>query len=160
MNRRNLVSFASAALLGFALFVGNTNAQASADIDAVKAAHLSFLAALSARDAKAMEAVWADKPYVVNIGPRSKAVTVGYSDAVSNYWPRTFKRFSALNVTAPTIAQVHINGKSAWVVGTERVVGTTKSGKPVKFNLFVTNIFEKDGDRWLLVSHHAQRIPQ
>lgn len=160
MNRRNLLSIAAAAIAGLALFVGNTSAELPADIAAVKAAHLDFLAALSARDAKAMEAVWANKPYVVNIGPRSKVAAVGFADAVSNYWPRTFASFSQIKVTAPSIAQVRSDGKIAWVVGTEAVAGTTKSGKSVKSKLFVTNIFEKDGGRWLLVSHHAHRIPQ
>lgn len=160
MNRRNLLGIAAACIAGLALFVGNTNAEKSADIAAVKAAHLGFLAAISARDAKAMEAVWANKPYVINIGPRSKAAAVGFADAVANYWPRTFARLTEIKVTAPSIAQIRSDGKLATVVGTEAVVGTRKNGKSVNSKLFVTNIFEKDGGRWLLISHHAHRIPQ
>lgn len=160
MNRRSLLSIAIAAVVGIALFGGNTSAQQSDDVAAIKAAHAGFLAALSARDAKAMQAVWANKPDVVNIGPRSKTAAVGYADAVSNYWPRTFARFSELKATAGSTAQVRSDGKLAWLVGTERVTGTTKSGKAVKFELFVTNLFEKIGGRWLLVSHHAHRIPR
>ncbi|MFB9264900.1 hypothetical protein ACFFWD_17315 [Bradyrhizobium erythrophlei] len=33
-------------------------------------------------------------------------------------------------------------------------------GEPLKFDTFVTNIFEKDQDRWLMISHHAQAIPK
>jgi ketosteroid isomerase-like protein len=160
MNRRHLISIGAATITGFGLFAGATIAQPSADIGAVKAAHLGFLAAVSARDSKAIEAVWANKPYVVNIGPRSKTASVGFVDAVSSYWPRTFSRFSAIKVTAPSVAQIRTDGKLGWVVGKEAIVGTTTSGKSVKFEVFVTNLFEKEDGRWLLVSHHAQRIPK
>jgi ketosteroid isomerase-like protein len=160
MNKRSLLSIVAVLVAGLILITGNANAQQLAEIDAVKAAHASFLTALSSRDAKAMEDVWAKKPYVVNIGPRSKAPAVGYADAVADYWPRTFKRFSEINVRALSITQIRTDGKLASVVGMEGVVGKTKSGKTVDSKLFVTNIFEKDGNRWLLVSHHAQRIPK
>ncbi len=39
-----------------------SNAQSASDIDAIKAAHESFYTALSARDPKAMGAVWANSP--------------------------------------------------------------------------------------------------
>ena len=52
----------------------------------MKAANQSFYTALSVRDLKAMQAVWANKPYVVNIGPRSKTAAVGYDEAVTKYW--------------------------------------------------------------------------
>ena len=51
-----------------------------------------LLKALSARDAKAMEAVWANKPYVINIGPRDTNIAVGFADAVSRYWPQSVRR--------------------------------------------------------------------
>ena len=48
--------------------------------------------------------------------------------------------------------QVQTNGKVAWVVGTENAVGKNKAGEPFAFDTFVTNVFEKEGDRWLMVS--------
>ncbi len=137
-----------------------TNAQSASDIDAIKAAHESFYTALSARDAKAMGAVWANKPYVVNIGPSSKTIAVGYADAVSKYWVRAFDRFSKASVSPTSIAQVQTSGNLAWVVGTEHADLELKSGGQRTIDLFVTNIFEKIGDRWLMISHHAQVIPK
>ncbi len=160
MKRRNLFHIVAASVIGFVLTAGTANAEQSTDNDAVKAAHASFLTALSSKDANAMEAVWAKKPYVVNIGPRSKSPAVGYANAVANYWPQTFGRFSEISVTALSIAQIRIDGRLATVVGTEGVVGKTTKGKSIKSRLFVTNIFEKEGNQWLLVSHHAQRIPK
>ncbi len=159
MNRRIL--FAGAALALAALFaLGRTaDAQQTSDLDAIKAANAAFYIALSARDVKAMEAVWANKPYVVNFGPRNKAPAIGYADAVTKYWPNTFDVFSQITASSTTIAQIQSDGKLGWVVGTETASLQPKAGgDPLKFEAFATNLFEKDGDRWLMISHHAQAI--
>ena len=158
MLRRNLFTALAITAAGLSSFAGSASAQQSSDIEAVKAANAAFYAALSARDAKKMEGLWANKPYVVNMGPRTKTFAVGYEDAVVKWWPAGFEVFLELNVSM-TPAQVQANGNVGWVVGNESATAVTKSG-PVKFQTFVTNIFEKDGDRWLMVSHHAQPIPQ
>jgi len=136
-----------------------SSVHSQSDVDAIKAAHQSFYTALSALDPKAMSAVWANRPYVVNIGPRSKTILVGYEDAVSNYWANTLERFSKASVSPTSIAQVRTNGNIAWVIGTEHAELETKSGGKIAFDLFVTNIFEKIDGRWRMISHHAQRIP-
>jgi ketosteroid isomerase-like protein len=161
MLRRNLlatVATLAATAAGLMVFAVSASAQSAADVDAVRAANAAFYTALSARDVKKMEAVWANKPYVVNMGPRMKTFAVGHDEAVAKWWPAAFEFFQELNVTM-TPSQVQANGKVAWVVGNESATGVTKNG-PVKFTTFVTNIFEKEGDRWLMVSHHAQPIPQ
>ena len=56
--------------------------------------------------------------------------------------------------------QIQTDGKLAWVVVTEKALGKTKAGEPVAFEAFATNIFEKDGNRWLMVSHHAGIQPK
>ncbi|MFM9943448.1 MAG: nuclear transport factor 2 family protein [Hyphomicrobiaceae bacterium] len=160
MRRRTLLISTATAAAGLALMVGSAIAQQPADIDAVKAANAAFYAALSGRDAKAMEALWANKPYVVNIGPASKSIAVGFEDAVAKYWSNAFTNvFSELNVTMTT-TQIQTDGKLAWVVGTEAAKVKTKAGEAREFTTFATNIFEKDGNRWLMVSHHAGIIPK
>jgi ketosteroid isomerase-like protein len=145
---------------GLALVSTMAAAQQPPDLDAVKAANQAFYTALSARDLKAMENLWANKPYVVNIGPRSKSIVVGYADAVTKYWPVTFDQFSQISVST-SVAQVHSDGKTAWVIGTETASLQPKSGgDPLAFETFVTNSFEKQGKRWLMTSHHAQQIPK
>jgi ketosteroid isomerase-like protein len=130
-----------------------------ADTDAIKAADQAFYKALTGRDLVAMKAVWAQTPYVINIGPRSKAMNVGY-DATVKYWEGAFDFFSELNVSK-TEARVQNDGKTAWVVGIENATLQPKSGgDPLKFDTFVTHVFEKQGDRWLLVLHHAQMVPK
>jgi ketosteroid isomerase-like protein len=130
------------------------------DLDAVKAANQAFYKALSSRDLEAMEGLWANKPYVVNLGPRSKSIAVGYSDAVTNYWPATFDTFSQISASA-SVSQLQSDGKIAWVIGTEKASLQPKSGgDAIVFETFVTNTFEKQGKRWLMTSHHAQPIPK
>ena len=159
MRRRALLT--GSATAGLALMTGLAVAQQPVDVDAIKAANAAFYAALSARDAKAMEGLWANKPYVVNIGPRSKTIAVGYEDAVSKYWVNAFTNvFSELTASMTSMAQIQTDGKLAWVVGTEKASGKTKAGEPIAFEAFATNIFEKDGNRWLMVSHHAGIQPK
>lgn len=149
-------------LLGLSLLlagVAPSSSQSQSDVDAIKAAHQSFYTALSALDSEAMSAVWANRHYVVNIGPRSKTILVGYEDAVSKYWANTLDRFSKASVSPTSIAQVRNNGNIAWVIGTEHAELEMKSGAKRAFDLFVTNIFEKIDGRWQMISHHAQRIP-
>lgn len=127
-------------------------------VEAIMAADTAFYAALSARDLKAMTAAWADKPYTINIGPRSKTMNVGAAE-VAKYWEGAFAFFSEINVTKSN-AHVRTDGNVAWVTGNESAVLQPKSGgNPLKFETFVTHVFEKRGDRWLLVLHHAQMIP-
>ena len=117
---------------------------------------------LSALDAVAMEMVWAHEPYVTSIGPANKAVTTGWVALQDGY-----KTFMAR--MAPTITQVMnkpvdtqvFNGNVAWVVGRETYKRTKmKDGTSNAGENFMTNVFEKKEGRWLMVSHHAQRVPQ
>jgi ketosteroid isomerase-like protein len=160
MLRRHLFGAFTATAAGIVLVVGSANAQRPSDVDAVKAANAAFYAALSARDVKQMEPLWANKPYVVNIGPRSKAAAIGYADAVTKWSASLPEAFSDLSATMTSTAQIQTEGKLAWVIGTERASGKNKAGEPFAFDTFVTNIFEKEGNRWLMVSHHAQVIPK
>ncbi len=160
MNRLSLVilGIAAASIARLVFAAGSARAQQASDMNAIKAAHAAFYAALSARDVKAMAAVWARKSHVVVIGPVSKAAAVGYKNAVADYWPRVFARLPELSSAISSIAQTRTNGDMAWVIGTEHVVARTRSGKALNYSAFFTDILEKIGDRWLMVAHHAHRI--
>ena len=160
MRRRTILTGALTAAAGLALMTGLAVAQQPAEIDAIKSANSSFYAALSARDAMAMGGLWANKPYVVNIGPRSKTIDVGYANAVTKWMAEVSEVFTELKASMTSTAQIQTDGKVAWVVGTEHAEGKNKAGTPFAFDTFVTNIYEKDGDRWLMVSHHAGIQPK
>ncbi|MGY2046699.1 nuclear transport factor 2 family protein [Methylobacterium sp. JK268] len=161
MERRQIFG-AAAVLAATPLLMRSKDANAqSADVEAIKTANQAFYAALSARDLKAMEAVWANKPYVVNIGPRSKTVLVGYDAAVSKYWAKSFDFFSQMDGSMASIAQIYSDGKIGYVIGMESAKLQPRSGgDPLIFDTFVTNIFEKDGAAWQMISHHSQMIPK
>jgi ketosteroid isomerase-like protein len=161
MRRRTIQVGSAMAAAGLTLMTGLAFAQQATDIDAIKAANTAFYAALSARDAKAMEGLWANKPYVINIGPVSKSIAVGYEDAVSKYFANNFNNvFSEVNASMTSTAQVQTDGKLAWVVGTENAKLTFKTGEVREFVTFTTNIYEKEGNRWLMVSHQAAMQPK
>ena len=47
----------------------------------------------------------------------------------------------------------------AWAVGTETLRGRRPNGDAVNVTALATNILEKQGDRWLMVLHHASGTP-
>lgn len=137
-----------------------SNAQSASEIKGIKAANQSFYTALSAMDPKAMDAVWAKTSYAVSIGPFNKKIDIGYEAAISKYFTATFNHFSKMSVSVST-AEVRTSGGLGYVIGVEQGEVQPKSGKgPIKIKNFVTNIFEKDHGRWLMVSHHASSVPK
>jgi ketosteroid isomerase-like protein len=151
-----------AVLLG--LCMGNAYAQSASDVADVSAANTAFYTAFSALDAAAMEKVWAHESYVTSIGPRSKVVLTGWVavlDSSKNFMTALLKTVDVAHRSViPVDTQTHINGTVAWIVGQESVSNRLKDGTEVTGTNFVTNIFEKRDGHWLMVSHHAQTLPQ
>jgi ketosteroid isomerase-like protein len=146
---------------GFVLWLGicQALAQKESGADGVRAASKAFYAALAVLDdGAAMSKVWAQKPYVTFIGPRSKAAIVGW-DAQKKYWAENNKAFEVRNVSVKE-PHIHVNGNLAWEIGVESGEVKLKSGSPGKTDNFVTGVYERIDGRWLKVSHHAQPRPQ
>jgi len=162
MNRiSNLaVTTASLLILGVALPTGDAfgqkNAQQISDIERVNAASQVFIAAISARDIRAMEKLWAHESYVTFTGPLSTTVVVGW-EGVKKAWEMRFNQFDRVIISLAD-SHVHSNGKVAWAVGIEKVELLRKNGDTLDFDAFVTNVFENQDGRWLLVSHQATPI--
>jgi ketosteroid isomerase-like protein len=158
MNRFSTVAVAVAALMlaaglpvGSAL--GQEKAQDTSDVDRVKAASQVFIAAIAARDIRAMDKLWAHATYATFIGPLSTTIVVGW-DGVRKAWEMRFGQFDRVTIS---LAESHVrtNGKVAWAVGVEKVELLHKDGKTLSFDAFVTNVFEEHDGRWLMVSHQA-----
>jgi ketosteroid isomerase-like protein len=79
--------------------------------------------------------------------------------AVKKGWETAFAFWSDFKVTRTGEVQVHATPTVTWSSSTADVQGRTKDDKPLSFRVIQTDVFEKRGDRWLLVSHHASRIP-
>jgi hypothetical protein len=145
----------------FFLGTGAALAQSAADIAAVTAANNAFYAAESALDMSSMEKVWAHEEYIGFAVPRTKEPIIGWA-ALQPLLTRTFGNLSQISLS-PVDTHVHVYGNSAWVFGKEEIgIGSKlKDGTPISSRpTIVTNIFEKHGDNWLMVAHHAQEIPQ
>ena len=162
MNRLSILAVATMSFLvlgaspptGNAL--GQQKAQELSDINGVNTASQVFIAAISARDISAMDEVWAQEPYVTFIGPLSTTVVAGW-EGVRKAWEMRFGQFNRVTIS---LAESHVrtNGKVAWTVGMEKVELLRKDGKTLSFDAFVTNVFENQNGRWLMVSHQATPI--
>jgi ketosteroid isomerase-like protein len=156
MNRFSTVAAAVLSLLVAELPVGRTKAQDASDVGRVKAASQVFIAAIAARDIRAMDKVWAHESFATFIGPLSTTVVVGW-DGIRKAWEMRFGQFDRVTIS---LAESHVrtNGNVAWAVGVEKVELLRKDGKTIAFDAFVTNVFEKKDSRWLMVSHQATPI--
>ena len=129
------------------------------DLADVTAANNAFYAALSARDASALAKVYAHDPYVANISPGSGALEIGWPGVEA--WTMRLATIYKDLVVAPSDLHAHVNGNTAWLVNTEHAKGTlVKTGAAFEATLISTNIYERQGDVWLMVSHQAQGIPK
>jgi ketosteroid isomerase-like protein len=135
--------------------VGQQKSQ-EGDVQRVEAATKDFIAAISARDIEAMDKLWAHESYATFMGPLSATIVVGW-DSVRKAWEMRFGQFDRVTILLPE-SHVHLNGNVAWAVGVERVQLLRKNGETLGFDAFATNVFEKHGDRWLVLSHQATPI--
>jgi ketosteroid isomerase-like protein len=126
------------------------------DVQRVEAATKDFIAAISARDIEAVDRLWAHEAYATFMGPLSTIIVVGW-DGVRKAWEMRFGQFDRVTISLAE-SHVHVNGNVAWAVGVERVQLLRKNGQTLGFDTFATNVFEKHGDRWLVVSHQATPI--
>jgi ketosteroid isomerase-like protein len=131
-------------------------AQQIDDVDQIESLSRAFIATISSRDIQAMDKIWADKPYATFIGPLSTTIVVGW-EGVQKAWEMRFSQFDRVTISAPEL-HIHTNGNVAWAVGIEKVQLLRKNGETLSFDAFVTNVFEKEGGRWLMVSHQATPI--
>lgn len=129
------------------------------EIEAIKAASKAFYEAIAVvDDGTAMEKVWAQRPYITYVGPRSTSIVVGW-DAQKSYWAEFNKAFAHRTVSVAG-AQIHAVGNLAWEIGAEVGQARMKDGTARKVDWLVTNVYEKIDGRWLMVSHHVQPKPQ
>ena len=146
---------------GFLLALAACAATATPDLSEVArvvAANAAFDAALSRRDMTAIDAAWAHEGTVTAMHPSSKTPVIGW-EAVRKSWEGVIANFPELSVVLSG-PQVRVSGSAAFVVGVETIRGRRPDGGQVEFLALTTNVYERRGDRWLLVHHQASRAPQ
>jgi ketosteroid isomerase-like protein len=156
MYRMSKLAVTSVSLLILGNAVGQERAGQMSDVDRVNAASQLFIAAISARDIRAMDKLWAHESYATFIGPLSTTVVVGW-EGVRKAWEMRFSQFDRVTISSAE-SHVHTNGAVAWAVGVEKVQLLRKNGETLGFDAFVTNVFERRNGRWLMVSHQATPI--
>jgi ketosteroid isomerase-like protein len=123
----------------------------------VKAAIAAYHAALESLDMSKMEPLSAHDASVILINPPDKSISVGW-DAAKKNWEGTFNFYSELKITQVAGPYVSVKGDVAWSTGIVHGVWKSKGGSG-EGGVFETDVFEKRGGHWLLVSHSARPIP-
>ncbi len=123
----------------------------------VKEANDAYYAALSARSSSKIEDIWAHNGRVTNIFAVNPAPTVGW-DGVKAAYDNLFERFPKLLVSMPE-PMIRVEGPAALVVGVETQEAQLANGSAVKAKLPATNVFHKEGGKWLMVHHQTSRPP-
>src|SRR5437870_3322938 len=97
-----VVTTVSLLLLGVSLPAGDAagqqGAQPTSEVERVSAASQVFINAISSRDIRAMEKLWAHEPHVTFMGPLSTTVVVGW-DGVKKAWEMRFSQFDRVTIT-------------------------------------------------------------
>ena len=167
--RRMLVSAVFASLAGIAAATmgggasgAKAQGQQAADAEGVRAALSAFYAALNARDIRAMEALWSRdaEPIMIHpAGPHARAPVVGW-EAVRRSFEEAWPRFEEFKVTVNEPVQVRVGQGGAVAVATTPVRQKVRGGEALDYTALATFAFERRDGRWLLVHHHASRVPQ
>jgi ketosteroid isomerase-like protein len=129
------------------------------DVDDVKGAVAAYHAALSSLNIAKIETLWAHDDSVTQLEPASKAIIHGWK-AVKKGLEDFFGGFSELKISQTDGPHVRVKGDAAWATGRTHAVAKTKAGEAMTLNVFDTQIFEKRGGAWLVVSNIALSVPQ
>jgi len=159
MDRLRQFAAAPLILLALTLIEPASIAQMDEQSRAIKALIESFERALSTRDMRMLEQLWAHEPYVMVVSPRDKSFSIGW-DAVRNHWAEVFEFWSYLNVSLEAEPHIRIREGMAWASSVARAGGQTKAGQPLYFSTLMTDVFENREGRWYMVAHHASRMPE
>jgi ketosteroid isomerase-like protein len=136
-----------------------TMSDSTIDEEAVLNANQKFYEALSAGSIEGISAACAHDPDVTALHETSTEVAVGWPAVLDTWKAVPFESFAELScvMTKPAIK---VHGSVAWVAGLESVRGKTKNGEAFALTALGTNIYEKRGDSWLIVHHHASKAAE
>jgi len=132
---------------------------ASNDKAEVSRANEFYYHAMSSLDLALVEKAWAHNDYVTLVGPRHTAPMIGWSD-IRAYYAKAVSTIGKISLR-PIDPHINVNGDYAWIVAREEIGADSrlKDGSPLSTRPTIsTNVFEKIGGKWLMVSHHAQEI--
>lgn len=124
------------------------------EVEAVRSANERFYQAFESLDLGEMDRVWAKGEHVKCVHPGWGLLT-GWEE-VRGSWEAIFRNTAEIRFTL-TDVQIEIRGPLAWVALTENILSQSQGNVAVT-SILATNLFERQGDDWLLVHHHASHI--
>lgn len=121
--------------------------------DEVKDTAADFYRAVSNKNLKAIDSIWAHERYAAVAG-RSGTIRQGWNN-VRGYWEQRFKQLGDVRVDARLRSSMcHAVGDVAWLSGTE--IRTVTDGDEKRHEeLRMTAVLERKGTGWQIVSYHA-----
>jgi ketosteroid isomerase-like protein len=125
------------------------------DEETVILANARFYEAINLGSLSLMESLWVHDERVKCVHPGWN-ILEGW-EQIKNSWSMIFTHGAPINVE-PIGAQAEVQGDIAWVTCLERITHRTM-GQVVLGAAQTTNIFERVGDKWLMILHHASPIP-
>jgi ketosteroid isomerase-like protein len=124
------------------------------DVVEIEEANAHFYRAFEGLDLQEMEAVWARGEHVKCVHP-GWGLLVGW-EAVGASWDTIFKNTVEIRFSLGDVA-VNLEGNLAWVTCTENILSQVGGNISVT-SLLATNLFERRGDAWLMIHHHASHV--
>ena len=155
MNRCGLMAPIAPALAFLVLAASGTSHAQEAD---VKAALAAYHGAFEARDLSKMTPLWAHGADVMLVGQNNESISVGW-DAVQKNWQAQFSALSEVKIRPMDGPHIQVKGDTAWSMGVVNATLKYKSGAESCYPIFETDVFEKSGAGWLLVSHIGSTVP-
>lgn len=156
IDRKTLSRVTAAAVLGFAVLVGERSY--ASDVDGVKTTIDEFHAALTALDISKIDAVWLHDASVMDKEPVAKTVTLGWEGTRKNF-EGLFGATAELKVTQAEGRHIQVQGDTAWAMGIAFAGQKLKTGQVFGLAVFEADVFKKQDGRWLFVSHAASVLP-
>lgn len=117
-------------------------------------ANVRFYRAFEALDVAEMDGVWSHGADVTCVHP-GWPLLVGWDDVRAS-WQTIFSNTAEMSFTLSAVRTVRA-GDAGWVTCTENILSEVR-GRVSVTSVLATNIYEREGDQWLLVHHHASHV--
>lgn len=146
-------------LVAAAVMLGQSiaDAQQSSNLDAVSAAHEAYHDAFSKEDMDLMSDIWLQDQTSRLIVPPSDKILIGWEE-VKESFEGAFEALDVISLGAKDV-QTIVGEELAWIVDVHELEMRTDDGQIIKPIFFSTHVFQKVGDRWLMVHHQASAPP-
>ena len=118
-----------------------------------------FYEVLSANSIEGVSVGCAHDSNVTTLHETGSLVAVGWPDVLESWREAPFKSFAQLSCVM-TKFTIKVRASIARIASLEQACGKMRNGERFAFSALGTNIYEKHGDKWLIVHHHTSKIAQ